>query len=335
MSDTQLPPTLEHLLSSEVELLHQTKRPYVAKRVVQNNGQGYVLYRARRRENMLHFSAVLRRAVAAGVSLQVLAHDCDTTHPAGHWLALKFASGRPLGSPRPGPRVFRSFGRVLASLHSQESDRASSLLRDQVASTPYARVLSRADLSSEERRWVAQSSERMYRITRFQLTHGDLHRQNILVNSNEQVCFIDYELFAFEPAGLELAMVLLREYCRNPRNRQLLLENYLASCQEGIGDVWQTLCADLLFAGALRLAAQRDVRRRTLKKQRLLLAVRGLLGMVSKVESANLLAAKQKLREAADVRMLAYDAMALRILKYACTNPRATALELLGAAHGN
>ena len=332
MTDNATPPSLEHLLSSEVELLHETRRPYVSKRVVASRGEGYVLYRAPSRDRMLRFAEVLRKAAASGVSLQSLVHDCDVRHPAGHWLALRFASGQPIG--RPGPRAYRSLGRALASLHGQESDRASSLLRKRVDPTPYERVLDRSDLGREERRWIAQSSERLYRIERFQLTHGDLHRQNILINANQQVSLIDYELFAFEPAGLELAMVLLRPYSRHPRNRQLLLESYLAKCREGIGDLWQELCADLLFAGALRLAAQRNTRARILKRQSWVLAARKLLGPAARDESAKLLEAKQRLRDLANTRMQTYDAMAMSIVRCACANPEASVQDLLTAAHG-
>jgi hypothetical protein len=329
---TSPPPSLEHLLSSEAEVLHETRRPYVSKRIVESRGEGYVLYRAPSRDRMLRFAEVLRKATASGVSLQSLVHDCDVQHPAGHWLVLRFASGQALG--RPGPRAYRSLGRVLASLHGQESDRASSLLRKRVDPTPHERVLARTDLDKEERRWISQSSERLYRIERFQLTHGDLHRQNILINANQQVSLIDYELFAFEPAGLELAMVLLRPYSRHPRNRQLLLEGYLATCREGIGDLWHELCADLLFAGALRLAAQRSTRARILKRQSWLLTARKLLGRTARGESTKLREAKQRLMDLANARMHAYDAMAISIARCACANPDATVQDLLTAAHG-
>lgn len=334
MSDSPPPPSLGQLLSAEVTLLHETRRSYMAKRVVKSEGKGYVLYCVPQRERMLRFETALRQAAAAGVRMQGLVHESHVADASGNWLALRFAHGEPLGRSRPGPRVYQSLGRMLARLHSQESDHAVSLLRGRTDATEYARVLDRVDLSGDERRWVGQSAERLYRIGRFQLAHGDLHRQNILVSPNEQISLIDYELFAFEPAGLELAMVLLREYCRRPENRQLLLNNYLATSREGIRELWQEFYADLLFAAALRLAAQRDARTRVLQRQLYLLSARKMFGILAGEDAASLLEAKRELWEGAGARMLAYDEMAIRLVRHACENPQASAQALLAVAHG-
>jgi Ser/Thr protein kinase RdoA (MazF antagonist) len=335
MSDSHPLPSLAQLLSSEAELLHKTRRPYIEKKVVQFEGQGYVLYRVPSKHRMLRFERVLKEAAAAGVGLQELLHGGRVSADKDYWLIMRFVPGNPLAQRRPSPHSFVSLGRALAKLHSQEATAAEPVLYKRSEDIPFRDFLSRHDLVSEERRWVALSAERMYRINRFQLAHGDLHAKNIMVNEAHQVALIDYELFAFEPAGLELAMVLLRSYCRHPRNRQRLLKSYFSVASSEVTALWRDFASDLLFAAALRLGAQRRLRKTILQRRNFASAMRSFLERKGWGSADPALEKNRKLQEQAGLHMARYEEMAIRILRHACRHPDASDLDILSVVHGN
>lgn len=334
MSDSHSSPTLAQLLSSDAELLHRAKRPYIEKRVVQLDGQGYVLYRVPDKRRMARFEQAIKEAVVAGANLQEVLHGGCVSNSTGHWLIMRFVPGSPLLQRRPAQHSFASLGIALGRLHKQEASAAEPILYKRSEAIPYGDFLARHGLTREERHWAAQSAERMYRINRFQLAHGDLHAKNIIVDESHQVALIDYELLAFEPAGLELAMVLLRGYCRHPRNRRRLLGSYLSVASPEVCELWRDFAPDLLFAAALRLFAQRRLRQAILHRRNFALTMSSFLGRRKRDGSDPVLETSKKLQEQAGKLMLRYEEMAIRILRHVCSHPGAAGVDVLVAAHG-
>lgn len=279
MSDEK--PSLAALLSSQAHVLHRTKRPYIEKRVVELAGQMYVLYRFPRREQCGRFERVLEQARAAGAILQPVVAGGASAEGAGYWLALACLPGELMAGRRFEPGILTALGKTAASLHSVSAVAPASLLKRELDATPYAMALADPGLGAAERKWIAASAERFYAIGRYQLHHGDLHGENILRMPDGRVALIDYELLSFEQSGLELAMILLRGYCRLPKNRQALLKTYLANLPRPDVWVWRKYAYDLLFAAALRLLWQRQRRLGVLKRQRVLLLVRKLFALSS------------------------------------------------------
>jgi Ser/Thr protein kinase RdoA (MazF antagonist) len=335
MSDSHPLPSLAQLLSSEAELLHSAKRPYIEKRVVKYGDQGYVLYRVPEKGRMLRFERTIKEAAAAGVSLQEVLHGGCVSDASGHWLIMRFVPGSPLRQHRPSAHSFAPLGIALGRLHKQEASAAEPILCKRSEPIPYGAFLARHPLTREERQWAAQSAERMYRVNRFQLAHGDLHAKNIMVDGSHHVALIDYELFSFEPAGLELAMVLLRGYCRNPRNRQTLLNGYFSVALAEVEALWRDCAADFLFAAALRLAAQRRLRKTILQRRNFASAMRSFLERKGWDSADPALEKNRKLQEQAGLHMARYEEMAIRILRHACRHPDASDLDILSVVHGN
>src|SRR5690606_8731936 len=91
-------------------------------------------------------------------------------------------------------------------------------------------------------------------------THGDLYGANIIVDADHSVGLIDYELLAYDLAGIELAATLLRPFCRNEGRRRALLRAYLASCPAELRQAWKENSRDFIFAAAARLALARQDR---------------------------------------------------------------------------
>jgi len=256
-------PTIQQLLSRKARVIHSTRRSYILKRIVEFTGQRHVLYRFQNRDSADRFAETLAAASANGALLQnpvagppgwigTLIH--------GHWLALSFADGDPIRAKSDDP-VFKSLGESLAGLHHVSSPQRESLLYMPKLLTP------RAELGTAGTAWLAESRARLEAIRDFRLTHGDLFAGNIIVTPDGSVVLIDYELFAFDLAGVELAMVLLRDYCRRGSAAASLLDGYLSRCDDATRQLWREYWRDFLVAGAFRLAAHRERRGRTLARR--------------------------------------------------------------------
>lgn len=259
--------TLPDLLSRRATVLHRTRRSYFEKRIVEFSGQQYVLYRFPSRAVARRFAGILAQASEAGAALQRI-----VARPArglaglrhGRWLALSFVAGAQINGQSTEPVIFSSLGKTLAILHRQAAVRRVALL--------YAPPLDVGfDVARQHahpgKRWLAESSKRLADLRAFRLVHSDLYAKNIIVTPENESVLIDYELFAYDLPGIELAMLLLRHICRLEAKRQVLLEAYLAHCDTETRELWETHWQDFLVAAALRISAHRDRRRNILQSR--------------------------------------------------------------------
>jgi Ser/Thr protein kinase RdoA (MazF antagonist) len=254
-------PTIRQLLSRRAKVLHSKKRSHVRKRIVAFAGGKHVLYRFRNRASAGRFAETLAAAAANGAALQSPVAGPPGflgTLIHGHWLAFSFADGEPIRA-KCDEAVFRSLGESLAGLHRVSSAQPGPLLYAPELMTPNAK------LGTGGAKWLEDSRARMASVRDFRLTHGDLFAGNIIVTPDAGVVLIDYELLAFDHAGVELATLLLRDFCQRRSAATALLDGYLARCDEATRETWRDMWRDFLVAAAFRMAAlrERHLRRRS------------------------------------------------------------------------
>ncbi|MGV3550143.1 aminoglycoside phosphotransferase family protein [Rhizobium sp.] len=232
----------------------------MSKSIVEVDGRQYVLHRFRRHATFDRFLKLMQRISDSGASIQRIAaaavtEDLQRRH--GYCVALVFVPGTPFDRKSTAAGL-ASFAQNLARLHSVEGPENQPLFAAARPTLPYRDYLkSNPDLTSNERKWILGSHARMRSITANNLTHGDLYAANIIAGTDGRVSLIDYELMAFERAGIELSVALLRSFCRHAQDRRLLLSTYLEHCSPTLAQAWQTHFTDFLFAAAARLASQR------------------------------------------------------------------------------
>ncbi|MBD9372069.1 phosphotransferase [Rhizobium sp. ARZ01] len=250
------------------------------KRIVQFDQQNYVLYRFRRKQTMALFEDTLKRLEKTGVAVQSVCARTSTFGEYlrhGHWIALSYLPGRPF--PRKSNRDgLASLGQTMAKLNSVEGPPQRALFERRQPKLPHETYLSREpQLTEKQRRWIIESMERLRELPGTQLTHGDLFGKNIIQNDDHSVGLIDYELFAYDISGIELAATLLRPFCRDEKRRRILLRAYLCSCPRQLKEVWEKYGQDLVFAAAARLALARQDRVRHVTRRNRILKIRRLL----------------------------------------------------------
>jgi Ser/Thr protein kinase RdoA (MazF antagonist) len=255
------------------------------KRVVRADGERYVLYRFLNPRAAGRLLWLLSECEQHAVPLQRPAAWTRSTWDAvklgGFWVATRFVPGEPiLGLASPPTLV--ALGTALARLHGIERERPGALFRmhlpwrtwHQRFQGQLAGGLS-VGLGAAEREtvgnhlsWLTAKGAFLSRLERYQLVHGDLYGANVLA-AGDAVSLIDYEAVSFEPAGLELASALLRDFCGGSLQlRMTLLDAYLQNCSSQVRGLWQTHCDFYLAAAALRLAWRRDLRARRLTRLR-------------------------------------------------------------------
>lgn len=263
---------MAELLSPKAEILHTKRRFNLQKRIVRLNGETFVMYRFRRKGMQERFVAILREIAAAGVSIQPVEARTSTIGEYmrfGYWITLGHVPGVQMGKPTPGS--IASLARNLVRLHSLEGPPGKALFQGKNPKLPH-RAYRDDDqtLSADQKQWIEQSHVRLQRISRTQLTHGDLFSGNIIRGPDETVSLIDYELLSYDASGIELASALIRHFSRQEKNRRLLLETYLENCSPELRAIWQEHAPDFIFAAAARLALSRKKRaRNVLVKDRL------------------------------------------------------------------
>lgn len=275
--------SLDVLLSSPAAVERRTRRWLFEKRVVASGGERYVLYRFPTEAQAAALERFLVAGAEAGVPMQRFLGRTRGWRAAvrqrGYWLVSSYEPGEPLIG-RGSAQTLSALGRALAALHSLESERPGPLFGIGLPWPGYAARL-RWELSSVLRRgraviaaadcaaWLSEHGGFVEGIDRFQLAHGDLYGKNVLVRERGgAVYLIDYELAAYQPAGLELAVALLRAFCgEDAALRRSLLEAYLAHCTPWVREAWDEHHAFFLIAAALRLAGSRQRRARILARR--------------------------------------------------------------------
>lgn len=275
---------LEHLLGPAARIEHFTRRVGLfSKRIVRVDGERYVLHRFLRARAAARLLWLLGEGARHDVPLQRPVAWTRSSWQAlrlgGFWVATGFLPGEPIlgiGSPA----NLAALGGAIARLHCIEGERPGALFRAQAPWPGWLRRL-QAQLArglsvgagAEERsaqhahaQWLSANGVFLAGLESYQLTHGDLYGANVLA-AGDDVSLIDYERAGFEPAGLELATALLRDFCGGRvALRMKLLEGYLADCSPRVSALWQAHAAFYLVAAALRLADRRDFRARQLAR---------------------------------------------------------------------
>jgi Ser/Thr protein kinase RdoA (MazF antagonist) len=254
-------------------------RPFY-KRFVHLDGKRYVLHRFVSAHAAARLVWLLDQGSRHGVPLQTPVAWAQSPWEAlkfgGFWVATDFLPGEALlgiGTPA----QLSSLGAALARLHRIEGERPGALFR---LEAPWRTWLQRlrielarglavdaSDSNGVHAQWLGARDAFLGQLERYQLIHGDLYGANIVV-TGDAISFIDFELAAFEPAGLELAITLLRDFCGGRvALRMELLDAYLSNCSASVHAQWQAHCAFYLVAGALRLAHRRSLRARRLARR--------------------------------------------------------------------
>ncbi len=273
-------PSISELLSGHADVVHRKWRFHLQKRIVKLNGQTYVLYRFRFGRTMARFEEALGRLERAGISVQSI---CARTSGLGerlrygNWLALSYLPGRPL-ERRPDEQSLASLGRTMARLNTLGGEPRRALFQRKHPTLPHEDYLkAEPRLTEAQRDWIRASRARLEKLPATQLTHGDLYGDNIIVEADQSVGLIDYELLANDLSGIELAATLLRPFCRTERTRRALLRAYLAACPAELRQAWKENSHDFIFAAAARLALARQDRVGYIARRERLFALRRFL----------------------------------------------------------
>lgn len=250
------------------------------KRQVRVDGQRYVLYRFLSGRAAARLLWLLEEGARHAVPLQRpvawTRSPWEALRLGGFWVATDFLPGEPILGLA-SPATLRALGEALARLHRIERERPGTLFRVQAPWTDWLGTLrsqlaqglsvggaDEGEAPGAQAQWLAAKGAFLAGLERYQLTHGDLYGANVLA-AGDKITLIDYEAVSFEPAGLELATVLLRDFCGGRMGLRLeLLDAYLAACSAPVRTLWQAHAAFYLVAAALRLAQRRAVRARRL-----------------------------------------------------------------------
>lgn len=330
--ERNIDPAIATLLSPQARITHQRKRLMMSKSIVELEGEQYVLHRFRRHATFERFLKLMRQVSEAGATVQRIAAvtaTADQQRQHGYYVALDYVPGTPFG-PKPTATTLASFAQNLARLHSVEgpdNEAPFAAARPKLPHKAYLRA--NPDLSIDERNWIRASLVRLKSIRANNLTHGDLYAANIILGSDGRVSLIDYELMAFERAGVELGIALLRSFCRHADGRRLLLETYLKHCSATVAQAWQTHWADFLFAAAARLALQRKRRYRNLTLTNHLLKVPARLLRSGNSDLGRRMDRNESLRRTAHRRAAYYGHVAKRLVHFGLATPTLDPLEVL------
>lgn len=312
------------LLSPQARITHHRKRLMMSKSIVEWEGRNYVLHRFRCRATFKRFVKLIEQVSDSGASIQriaALTATDDQQRRHGYCVALDYVPGTLLGG-RTTVETLVSFGQNLARLHSVEGPDNEALFAAARPRLPHrAHVRANADLSADERTWIEAIHARLQATRANNLTHGDLYAGNIIAGADGRVSLIDYELMAFERAGIELAIALLRSFCRHADDRRLLLETYLAHCSPALAQAWHGTFADFHFAAAARLASQRRSRFWRLTVYNQLLKLRARLARSGRPDLERRIEKNEKLRWSAQRQALHYRRVARALVQIGLARP--------------
>lgn len=275
------------LLSPQASVVHRTRRWLFEKRITVLDGQKYVLYRFGRPKLAKRLIDFLQLTAGRGVPTQrlVVAQSgcCSTLKHRGAWVAVTYEDGNTWNTAQVNQDQANSLARALAGLHSIESESSGFVFKS--VFRPHDGGLSRLRSGCEEalsaadglheadklviRHWLAVAADSIGQGRIFRLVHGDFYGKNVvLCPDGVSICLIDYELAAYEYAGLELATGLVRFVSgKNARLRTGFLQTYLKECSESVRKEWKVNGAFFLICGFIRLAGLRVNRARILKRR--------------------------------------------------------------------
>lgn len=321
------------LLAGNVTVLHTKWRFSLQKRIVEYRDERYVLYRFRWKSSMARFERAIRRLHQAGIPVQsVRARTSSLAEYLryGNCVALSYLPGKPIAGRKNRPAL-ASLGRVLASLNSLKGPPRRSLFKLERPVLPHRAFLDRQEtLDDSQRSWLRRSMARLSGLPATQLTHGDLFGANIIQNDDNSVGLIDYELMAYDLAGIELAATFLRPFSRSQAQRRVLLDAYLASCPPELCEAWARFDRDFVFAAAARLAmARQDRILHVSRRNKALLAVKLISFGRKRLALEARLAANRKIVAQSERNGSYYLSVARTMIDLCAANLNADAISLL------
>ena len=148
-------PTLDDLLGPRARVIHTKRKLNIQKRIVEFDGQKYVLHRFLRKKLKERFGATVRRMQERGAPVQSIYTQTsslpDVLRSRGHWLVLSFVPGKPI-SHDAHPRVLAALGGTLATLNSIQGAAHGALFDRRTLALPHETFLARQAhlLSCEE-----------------------------------------------------------------------------------------------------------------------------------------------------------------------------------------
>jgi hypothetical protein len=280
------PNPLTRLLSPEAQILHRTLRTGFEKRIVGIDDDRKVLYRYYLPWQARKLAELLREANRRHLPLQKLLHhgaDWQTLRAhKGFWVVTSYLDGQLWAGTMPGEENVVALARGLGGLHSITADHPGLLTSFCKKSGPRfkAGMLSVCKTAvnfaghfdsrqnTEMIDWISKESRIFDELSCYQLLHGDLTAKNVLILRDKNIALIDYELFAYGVAGLELsrAMLGLLGFGKQ-RHRPVFLGTYLEYCPPEVRTHWLNFGAQLLIYQLLLMAHGRVIRFKILKKR--------------------------------------------------------------------
>lgn len=256
------------------------------KRIVEYRQARYVVYRFLFSFLADLLSWFLLRGQAEQVSLQRLCLQSKSRHwlnflrHPGFWVVIHYEVGDLWKRSLISDEVIESLGVNLARLHSIQSqtsrdvfslkpkfDIKTQLKKEALGLLPHRKNWGEADKKIYHE-WLNTHLHFLDDIATFQLTHGDLTAKNILLKSDGQVCFIDYDLIAFKLAGLELAQVLITLINgRYRKKRDFFVERYLSGVSLDVKSLWLSHQWQWVTLAMMRLAHRKLIRAKNLARK--------------------------------------------------------------------
>jgi len=277
---------LPDLLSSASKILHRTVRWGFEKRIVESNGTRYVLYRFYTPWQARHLSTFLSDATGRNLLLQKMVYSFDDWRTAlknrGFWVVTDYIKGKAWAETVICRENATSLAKNLAGLHTIVTGRPGRLTGIKAKSPSgfigKIRQSCQTAISFSKHQddhhikaivlWMESEGHILDSLPEFQLTHGDLNGNNLIVMRDGEVAFIDYELFTYGISGLELCAALIHLFCGDNRKYlDVFLDTYLKSCSFGLQLSWFKCGAQFLIFQLLIMAHGRIRRFRILKKR--------------------------------------------------------------------
>lgn len=279
---------LDALLGSGAEVTHRTRRGlFCEKRLVCAQGAQHVLYRFAWPQQARLLSSMLGEAERRALGLQPLQGATgswlEAMRQRGFWVACAYVQGEVWSHSHAQAAHMAALGTTLAGFHALPLPLpagSSSLwlgwskvrATRQVFRECHEAVASSPGMSHEQRQslltWLKGPSASAALARPLQLTHGDLHAKNVIVQPHDGVCLIDYELTKPDHACLELALALIRFTTQaGPTMRSSFLQAYFSQAPQTDRLHWQAHGATLLALGFLRMAWLRRRRMLILRRR--------------------------------------------------------------------
>lgn len=274
---------LSRLLAADVTLVHRTRRDLFEKRIIRVDGDNFVLYRFPLSNRAKRLVNLLRTAEELGIPMQRLVDPGDARfswHAPGYWLVTRFEPGNIWDEHPIDLRHAVNLAHALAGMHAIHADRYGRLfelgdafslkgkvLAESMKAIRFAHVFT-PQQKGEMERWVKQHASLLAPSNGYQLVHGDLSGKNLVAKEDGTVCLIDYELIAYELAGLDLAHAFLNLF---NGMREVHRAGFLAAYVERRGAEfqadWETNAAAYLVYALMRMACSRQRRARILAQR--------------------------------------------------------------------